>query len=231
MSVRSTGNADLLATPLRRLLNEVLTEGGWKQEDLSPQQVRVLVSLISDRQTLVRTVHDQHEELQRLRNDADHDPLIPVYNRRAFLRELTRQLSFCYRYEARACLIYIDLDRFKEINDRFGHSTGDLALKKFGEILSAHTRESDLVGRLGGDEFAVLLINADEEHGQHKADMFREDVTKLRFGNADGEIGFGLSCGVAVWHRGESAEAFINRADEAMYREKRQKSGNRLTPR
>lgn len=221
------GEAKLLSTPLRRHLDDLLNTAGWTYEDLSPQQIRTLVSLLSDRQHLLSTVQHLNSELETLRSDADRDPLIPVYNRRAFTRELSRQLSFCYRYDTGACLIYIDLDRFKEINDQFGHATGDLALKKFGEILSAHTRESDIVGRLGGDEFAVVLISADREDGLQKAEMFREDVAKLRFGTEKSSISFGLSCGVAEWQRGESAEAFINRADEAMYQEKHRKSGAR----
>ncbi len=220
-----TPAGEVLRTPLRRQLDEFLDTAGWDYHDLTSPQLRALVSLISDRQNLLEALRKQDKELEALRSDADHDPLIPVYNRRAFMRELSRQLSFCHRYSTTACLIYMDLDRFKEINDRFGHATGDIALKKFGEILSAHTRESDLVGRLGGDEFAVLLIGADGTDGLHKAEMFREDVAKLRFGQDRSEIGFGLSCGVAAWQRGESADAFINRADELMYRQKSERAG------
>ena len=84
-----------------------------------------------------------------------------------------------------------------------------------------------LLARLGGDEFAILLINASEEDARHKAEMFREDVEKLRFGETDAPLGFGLSCGVVHWERGESADQLINRADEAMYAEKRTKPHTR----
>ena len=165
--------------------------------------------------------------LDRAQSIADHDPLIPIYNRRAFLRELSKQLSFCYRYETRACLLFLDLDHFKKLNDQLGHSTGDVALRKFGEILIAHTRESDLIGRLGGDEFAVLLINADDEQARIKARNFTEDVQKLSFGPENNPSSLDVSCGVVSWERGESSEHLIERADEAMYRDKRAKKAQR----
>lgn len=218
---------NVIASPVRTHLDELLKSAGWTYEGLTQTQIRLLAGMLTERQNLLKTIHKLNSELEASRADADHDALIPVYNRRAFLRELSKQLSFCHRYETKACLIFMDLDRFKDINDRFGHATGDEALRKFGEILIAHTRESDLVGRLGGDEFAILLINADEEAARHKADMFREDVEKLRFGSEDAPVGFGLSCGVVCWQRGETAEKLINRADEAMYAEKHTKPGTR----
>lgn len=217
----------VISLPLRTRMDELLKSAGWTYEGLTQNQLRLLAGMITERQQLLQTVQALNAELERARKDADHDALIPVYNRRAFMRELSKQLSFCFRYETQACLIYMDLDQFKQINDRFGHATGDEALRKFGEILIAHTRESDLVGRLGGDEFAILLINADEEAALHKAEMFREDVEKLRFGDENAPIGFGLSCGVVSWQRGETAEKLVNRADEAMYSEKYKKPGNR----
>ncbi len=210
-----------VATPVKSSFDAFLASAGWQYSDLTPTQLRLLAGLLSERHKLLETIQVMNDALEDARTDADHDAMVPVYNRRAFMRELSKQLSFCYRYETRACLIYMDLDQFKMINDRFGHSTGDAALKTFGEILIAHTRESDLIGRLGGDEFAILLINADEAAGRQKAAMFAEDVEKLQFGNNEAPLGFGLSCGVVEWKRGEPADKLINRADEAMYAEKR----------
>lgn len=222
-----TDTGNVFPTPLRNQFEDTLASVGWSVRDLTPDQLRLLAGMMTERQRLLETVSALNEALEHSRHQADYDDLIHVYNRRAFMRELNRQLSFCFRYETGACLIYLDLDQFKAINDRFGHSTGDIALKKFGEILIAHTRESDLVGRIGGDEFAVLLINADEEDGQAKARMFQEDVQKLRFGELDTPIGFGLSCGVISWKRGEAAERLLERADEAMYADKRKRSAVR----
>lgn len=226
-TIEHDASSGVVPMPLRTRMDELLKSAGWTCEGLTQNQLRLLAGMITERQQLLQTVQALNAELENARKDADHDALIPVYNRRAFMRELSKQLSFCFRYETPACLIYMDLDHFKQINDRFGHSTGDDALRKFGEILIAHTRESDLVGRLGGDEFAILLINAGEDAALHKAEMFREDVGKLRFGDESAPIGFGLSCGVVSWQRGETAEKLVNRADEAMYAEKFRKPDSR----
>lgn len=212
----------------RQALDAFLDAAGWSLQDLSQEQVRLIAGMMTERQNLIETVRTLNMALDRAQSIADHDPLIPVYNRRAFLRELTRHLSFCFRYETRACLLFLDLDQFKALNDQLGHSTGDLALRKFGEILIAHTRESDLIGRLGGDEFAVLLINADEEQARLKARQFREDVCKLSYGPENNPMSLDVSCGVVSWERGESSEHLIERADEAMYRDKRARHARRV---
>ncbi len=93
---------------------------------------------------------------------ADQDQLLPLLNRRAFVRELTRYIAFTGRYNTPASLIYFDLNHFKQINDTHGHAGGDAALEHFAETLLSHVRDSDCVGRLGGDEFGVLLTHADQ---------------------------------------------------------------------
>ena len=220
-SEKAAGSSSVVPFPIKTQLDALLQSAGWTYDDLDATQIRVLAGLVSERSKLVETIQNLNLELERAQSVADHDPLIPIYNRRAFVRELSRQLSFCYRYENRACLIYMDLDHFKDINDRFGHSTGDLALKKFGEVLIAHTRESDLIGRLGGDEFAVLLINASLDDARQKADMFRQDIEQMVFGTEPHALSLGVSFGVVAWERGEAPEALINRGDEAMYIDKR----------
>ena len=83
--------------------------------------------------------------------------MLPLLNRRAFVRELTRYISFAGRYNTPASLIYFDLNHLKKTNDTLGHAAGDAVLAHFTEVLTAHVRDSDSVGRLGGDEFGVLL--------------------------------------------------------------------------
>ena len=91
---------------------------------------------------------------------ADFDTLCPVFNRRAFERELRREIALADRYGSPFCVVIIDLDGFKSINDRFGHGVGDQALIAVAEVLTENTRETDIVGRIGGDEYAVLLTHA-----------------------------------------------------------------------
>ena len=97
--------------------------------------------------------------------------MLPLLNRRAFVRELTRYIAFTGRYNTPASLIYFDLNHFKPINDTYGHAAGDAVLSHFADVLLAHVRDSDCVGRLGGDEFGVLLTHANQEQALKKADV------------------------------------------------------------
>jgi len=134
-------------------------------------QSRVASALQSNAQT---TTHQSESELtaenerlnyeiaqMRLRvieleRAADTDPLVPVFNRRAFMRELSRAQAVNARYDIPSSLIFFDLNGFKRINDRFGHGIGDDLLRKIGTVIVSGVRSCDLVARLGGDEFGVL---------------------------------------------------------------------------
>ncbi len=102
-------------------------------------------------------IHDQKAAEGRLRWAAYHDTLTDLPNRRLFQEKLQQALNQANRTQRRVGLLIIDLDDFKQINDRFGHDAGDALLKEFGERLVRHMRTADMVARLGGDEFAVIL--------------------------------------------------------------------------
>lgn len=148
---------------------------------------------------------------------ADRDPLSPLLNRRAFVRELSRTLAYCERYGADASLIYFDLDGFKSVNDRFGHAAGDAALEHVSAILATHVRESDLAGRLGGDEFAVVLANAGAGAAEHKAMSLAEEIETHPAGHQGRAIPLSISYGVRGFEPGMTAAQMMAEADAAMY--------------
>ena len=160
-------------------------------------------------------------EVTKAESLADRDTLCPVFNRRAFERELGREIALAERFGTPLSLVYIDLDRFKLVNDRFGHQTGDDVLLKISEILIANTRETDIVGRLGGDEFGVALTHAGHEDSLVKATDFSAQISGLivRGDNSSDapSVRLGASCGVAEWRNGCSAERLLAEADEAMF--------------
>ena len=98
-------------------------------------------------------------EIMALAARADTDPLTETLNRRGFERELKRALAYLKRYGTSAALLYADLDRFKTINDSYGHAAGDAVLQAVAMVIARQVRASDLVARFGGDEFVVLLWN------------------------------------------------------------------------
>ena len=134
---------------------------GISETELTPAvraAIAILMVELDDLRTEVRRLKARLVEAEAA---ADQDPLTSAKNRRAFIRELKRASALRQRYGAPASLVYFDIDDFKQVNDRYGHAAGDAALQAVADRLSAHVRESDVVGRMGGDEFAVLLVQAD----------------------------------------------------------------------
>ncbi|RIJ32248.1 GGDEF domain-containing protein [Henriciella algicola] len=155
---------------------------------------------------------------------ADRDALCPVFNRRAFVREISREMALSRRHGSSLCLVYIDLDRFKLVNDRFGHATGDKALKSVCKLINSNIRETDIVGRLGGDEFGVILSHALRSDGEAKTAELTKLIGDMVITAPDGRTGepvsLGASCGIVQWDGRMGADALIAAADEAMYRSK-----------
>lgn len=174
---------------------------------------------------------DQQQEIDRLREElatarrqiaeleqvVDQDPLVPLLNRRAFERELERAISFCRRYDAEACLVFVDLRHFKRINDTYGHAVGDAALLHVADVLRAAVRMSDTVGRLGGDEFGVILMQTDLAAGRLGAARLVQALEQNPLVLEGRSIAIHASAGVAQVHDALEAESVIVTADHAMY--------------
>jgi diguanylate cyclase (GGDEF)-like protein len=112
-----------------------------------------------DLQPLRDLAHMAEQELVAVQL-ATTDDLTQLSNRRGFIRLAEHALSLCRRVGKPASLLFLDMDRFKRVNDRYGHAEGDHALRSFARLLMTTFRDSDVVGRLGGDEFVILLTNA-----------------------------------------------------------------------
>ncbi len=172
----------------------------------------------------VRCAAKQYMLQAELGNIAITDELTGLYNRRGFMALAERQLKLARRSGRGMLLFVMDVDRLKQINDTFGHSEGDRALKRTAEVLEETFRDSDVVARLGGDEFAVLAIEAtDHSEATIKARLFEclKSISAEQFGY---EIS--LSLGFARFDPGNqtSIGEFMMKADQAMYEQKRRRS-------
>tara|TARA_R110000787_G_scaffold45526_6_gene111045 strand:- start:9339 stop:10025 length:687 start_codon:yes stop_codon:yes gene_type:complete len=178
------------------------------------------------------------EEVTRLRHAlsdaeqlADNDALCPVFNRRAFEREVRREIAVAGRFRTPLSLIFIDLDHFKTVNDVFGHAAGDNVLLRVSDILIRHTRETDIVGRLGGDEFGIVLAHASHAATQAKASELTQLIDQIVVCNGDAEdvppVHIGASCGVAEWRDGQGADTLIARGDQDMFAQKARRKSSR----
>ena len=180
-----------------------------------------IVRLLEEINYLRTEIQANNERIAELENLADRDPLAPVVNRRAFVRELERVKAYGERYGNTASLIYLDLNGMKSINDRFGHAAGDQTLLSVAEALVANVRSSDLVGRLGGDEFGVILSRADRKAAEEKAEILVQLVAGLEIRCDGNVIPVSLSYGIVELAAHQNAEAALAAADSAMYQRKK----------
>jgi diguanylate cyclase (GGDEF)-like protein len=197
-------------------------EWGIPDDEYTPRVRDAIATLTVELDVLRNQLRQTRHALEEIEKAADLDPLLPILNRRAFMRTLSRHIAAIGRYAAPASLIYFDLDGFKSVNDTLGHSAGDAALRHFTNMLLLNTRESDAVGRLGGDEFGVLLCHATLELAHAKADAVARKLHAAPAAWNGMSIGLAFSCGVFELTSGESAESAMERADAEMYVRKRQ---------
>ena len=194
---------------------------GIGEAELTPSVRAALTQLIAEIDELRQEVGRLKARLNEAEDLADIDALTPLLNRRAFLRELKRVMTFGQRYGGPASLIYFDLDGFKAVNDRFGHAAGDAALKEVAQRLSAHVRDSDVIGRIGGDEFGVILVQADVSAALAKAALLAASVENEPVACGEWLTPLKISYGVRQIDPDLSAEQVLAEADAAMYSRKR----------
>lgn len=207
--------------PAARSIADVTSVAGLDEAELSPAVRQALNVLMSEVERLRGELDRARRRIEYLEHLADEDTLVPVANRRAFVRELSRMVSFAERYGLAGCVLYFDVNHLKQINDRHGHACGDAALRTIAKVLVDNVRESDIVGRLGGDEFGVILAQADERAAREKAAALASLIASTPF-EWDGEK-IELSVAYGLQPLSGSADAALDAADRAMYRQKHER--------
>lgn len=155
----------------------------------------------------------------RLREEAIRDELTGLYNRRYLMDQIPRAQNAARRHRYGMSLCICDLDRFKEVNDTYGHGVGDAALCAFGQLLATHLRQEDVLARFGGDEFCLLFTHSHAEGASVVLERMREGVKGLAIPCRTGTLsGLSASFGVAQ-HRDEfdSSARLLEAADQALY--------------
>ncbi len=149
---------------------------------------------------------------------ASHDPLTGLVNRATFDQRLEGLIEAARQEKQEHCILYMDLDQFKIVNDTCGHVAGDELLRQVAAVLSGHIRESDTLARLGGDEFGVLLVACPEEKALFIANQIRDAINEFRFGWGEKSFTIGVSIGlVVVSAESERMEMVMSAADTACY--------------
>jgi diguanylate cyclase (GGDEF)-like protein len=195
------GASDFVIKPVR--LEELLLrlKRVLKERELTNERIRMM------------------EKLQKL---AITDGLTRLYNSRSFYSQLELEVDRFNRYQHPLTLLLLDIDHFKDYNDKYGHLEGDKVLVRFSQIIRSCLRTNDSAYRYGGEEFTVILPETAGEEARTVAQRIRAALEAEPFSPEDGEVAtVTISIGLTEYHPKEELSSFIQRADQAMYRSKR----------
>ncbi|MEZ9593050.1 diguanylate cyclase [Shewanella sp. 10N.261.52.F9] len=178
---------------------------------------------------LAGMVYKSRTTQKRLKLLAEYDALTKVHNRGHFTQQALNAIDYCSKNQQAASCILFDLDKFKSINDTYGHATGDWVLKQVAQVCQAHSRKSDLFARLGGEEFCIFLPSCDVNTAAQLAEEYRKLIAAIDSAGSGFEFAISASFGVTDFSlSGTNLDKMIADSDHAMYVSK--KTGrNRVT--
>ncbi|HIF51823.1 MAG TPA: GGDEF domain-containing protein [Thiotrichaceae bacterium] len=178
-------------------------------------------------QALVERISSMEEETEKLRetivierNKAYNDALTGIPNRMAFDERITHEFQRWQRYNSKLTLCLVDIDKFKGVNDTYGHKAGDIVLKTIAEKCASKVRKSDFFCRYGGEEFALILPETDLSAAITVAETIRESIERCSFQYGDKDVSVTVSCGLAEVKGKDTLDKVFQRADKALYKAK-----------
>jgi diguanylate cyclase (GGDEF)-like protein len=193
---------------------------------VAPKSRSVAMRLAAEVDSLKADLAQARARVAELETRVDEDPLTGLRNRRGFERALEQALAFVRRYAATAALVYIDLDRFKPINDKHGHAAGDWVLGRVARLVAGNVRASDVADRIGGDELVLLLWNVNAAQAEEKARSLESKIESEEFLFKGKKLSAALSAGATMLAADDTVESSLARADAAMYARKRERKAN-----
>jgi len=185
-------------------------------------------ALLEKAQTVLQgadaVIKEQEQKIAELEKLTTTDSLTGINNRRGLYNAFAAEMDRCERgLSCGGVLLMIDLDKFKYINDTYGHSAGDASLRLVAKTLFNCIRPMDSVARLGGDEFAVLMCNTSREKIVDRAQKLTKQLNNLSFVQDGTEIAIHASIGISVYKHGDDVNAIFDKADMAMYADKQER--------
>ena len=157
---------------------------------------------------------------KRLESLASHDELTGLYNRRYVLERIDEKLPEIRRYQLNFCLMMMDVDHFKSVNDEFGHAAGDDVLRTVAQILTRELRSGDILARYGGEEFLMLLPMTELSSAELLVERLRHTIEKQTYTFEGTQISVTASFGITQHAQDDTADRMIDRADKALYQAK-----------
>lgn len=217
-------NTYLIDIPINSITND--TYSSMQQEiTISPYDIeKKQVSIYIDDSTTICEVNSKLERLNKELEDMSHrDPMTHLFNRRYFAVQSEKIKSFCKRNDLPLSIITLDIDKFKNINDTYGHLAGDDVIIATARVLEKEVRRSDVVARFGGEEFVILLQDCSVESACIVAEKVRRSIEETTVNSADHNINFTISLGVTQFdyeQDKDNIDTTLGRADNALYRAK-----------
>jgi diguanylate cyclase (GGDEF)-like protein len=232
MATRHRPSDDITIHVFSRLSNigQIENDGRWMFIVLSAAGSLSILLLLGVILFIARNRRQKRmlQELNSLlQQQAYTDQLTGCFNRRRWMELGALDVERANRYGSSLSLLMLDLDHFKEINDRFGHLAGDEVLRRFSHMLQQMVRKFDIVGRLGGEEFSILLPETPLEKAQILAERIRASIQKLQFRFSGQEVMVTASLGVSQYESNLPLKDFLQQTDDALYEAKR-KGRNRV---
>jgi diguanylate cyclase len=224
-SVRDASDMGQLKQVVQTHIESVLLqmEKHRQLEQHRHQQSKAQIAKMSER------LHDMEKEsevlrsrVQEERNQAMTDVLTGIPNRLAYEQRLEQEIARHKRFDIPLVLVVWDVDHFKNVNDSFGHRSGDKVLRTIARVLAAGIRKTDFVARYGGEEFVQLMTGSSLQECLPVAEKLRSAVESTGFHFRDQSVTITASCGLAKFHDGDSIEQCFERADNALYKAKQQ---------
>lgn len=208
------------AHEINRLADELLMNFRVSGKNLSTKNWDILAEILDFVVEAEQTIADQNERIEKLEVMTSTDSLTGLLNRRGIMQELAHAVAAAERHGESAIFVYIDLDEFKQINDRFGHAAGDAKLKFVADSLLSAIRQTDYAARLGGDEFALLLRHSELKGGKQRTHFIQQQLNFAKFTYKDHLLPVRASFGIAEICPGTKLDDIIKIADSQMYHNK-----------
>jgi len=209
-----------------KTLSEVqeIREALLKQAQGLQARTRQMVEDVRLAQTQVddanKKVESLKQQMEKVKQEIIIDPLTRTYNRRAYDEKIKQEIMGFQRYSRPTALAIIDIDHFKNVNDTYGHRTGDGVLRILSGVMKKEIREIDVLARYGGEEFALILPHTSYEQALDVAERIRRKVEDSRFTYKGKPFSVTISIGVGTLQAEDTLETYVERVDQALYRAK-----------
>lgn len=214
-------NVNMTSKTIKTTSEEIIEEiNELNLEEIKTAVIKFSTFLINNINELEEKIHELENELDKAYKELLIDPLTKAYNKKALEKDLSKILEKGKDRDLDLVIAFLDMDNFKQINDKYGHLVGDFVLIKFVSILKSLLRSSDKIYRFGGDEFVIVFNRSSLNNAIKTIERILNRIKKTKLKYKDQIIEFSISIGVTAHKKGDSLESLLKRADEALYEAK-----------